>query len=141
MMVKNGSAWVNGTIGVVHKLEKDKITIKIGSRLHTVEEELWEKWDYQHVKGKYEPKVIGTFKQYPIKLAWAATIHKCQGQTFEKVVVDLDMGAFSHGMTYVALSRVKSIEGLYLVRGVERRDVRFDKRVNKFVSQHELLLE
>ena len=85
--------------------------------------------------------MIGTFTQYPIKLAWAATIHKCQGQTFEKAVVDFDTGSFTHGMTYVALSRVKSLEGLHLIRKVEKKDIIFDKRINKFVKQYELLLD
>ena len=98
----------------------------------------WEKYDY-YIKGKkFEPKVVGTFEQYPIRLAWAATIHKCQGQTFEKAVVDLDTGAFAHGMTYVALSRVKSIEGLHLIRPIRFSDIRFDDRIYNFQKTREL---
>ena len=145
MMVKNDQEmykrWVNGTIGFIHKIEDNKIFVKLNNRIHLVEPVLWEKWDYKLIKGKYEPFVIGTFTQYPIKLAWAATIHKCQGQTFEKAVVDFDTGSFTHGMTYVALSRVKSLEGLHLIRKVERKDIIFDKRINKFVKQYELLLD
>ena len=61
---------------------------------------MWEKYDYDLKDGKFEPKVIGTFRQFSVKL-WAATIHKCQGQTFEKAIIDLDTGSFAHG--YVAL--------------------------------------
>jgi ATP-dependent DNA helicase PIF1 len=143
MMVKNDPSkrWVNGSIGVINKIENNKILVKINGRIFDVEPALWEKWDYKLKEGKYEPEVIGTFEQFPIKLAWAATIHKCQGQTFEKAVVDFDTGSFTHGMTYVALSRVKSLEGLYLIREVQRKDMVFDKRINSFVKQYELLLE
>lgn len=143
MMVKNdlSKRWVNGSIGVINKIENNKIFVKINGRVFDVEPVLWEKWDYKLKEGKYEPVVIGTFEQFPIKLAWAATIHKCQGQTFEKAVVDFDTGSFTHGMTYVALSRVKSLEGLHLIREVERKDIIFDRRINNFVKQYELLLE
>ena len=142
MMIKNDRSgrWVNGTLAYVVKLNENTVVVKIGNKLHQVEEDLWEKWDYKVVEKKYEPKVIGTFTQYPIKLAWAATIHKCQGQTFENAVIDFDSGAFSHGMVYVALSRVKSLNGLFLIRALEKHDVVFDQKINKFVSQNELLL-
>ena len=142
MMIKNdrNGRWVNGSLGIVDELSKDKVFVKIANKLHQVEVDLWEKWDYRVVAGKYEPKVIGTFTQFPIKLAWAATIHKCQGQTFEKAVIDFDSGAFSHGMVYVALSRVKSLSGLFLVRALKKQDIVFDKDINKFILQNELLL-
>ena len=74
------------------------------------------------------------FYWYPIKLAWAATIHKCQGQTFQKVAIDLDTGAFSHGQTYVALSRATSLEGVYLKREIYNSDLIFDKKVYDYLG-------
>ncbi len=140
MLTKNDPSerWVNGTMGVVHKLEKDKIFIKTGQRIFQVEKVLWEKFDYIVKDGKFEPKVIGTFEQYPIKLSWAATIHKCQGQTFENAIIDLDTGAFSHGMTYVALSRVKNIDGMSLIRPLRLSDIKFDERIYNFQKTVEL---
>ena len=140
MLTKNDSSerWVNGTIGFVDKLEKDKIYVKVGRKVFQVEKATWEKYDYFLKDKKFEPKVIGTFEQYPIRLAWAATIHKCQGQTFEKAIIDFDSGSFAHGMTYVALSRVKSIDGLHLIRPIRFSDVRFDKRIYKFQDSVEL---
>ena len=142
MMIKNdrNGRWVNGSLGIVEKLDEDIVVVKIGKKFHQVEKNLWEKWDYKFVGDKYEPQVVGTFTQFPIKLAWAATIHKCQGQTFEKAVIDFGSGAFSHGMAYVALSRVKSLDGLYLIRALKIQDMVFDKKINKFVLQNELLL-
>ena len=78
--------------------------------------------------------MIATFLQYPLKLAWAATIHKCQGQTFERVAIDLDEGAFAHGQTYVALSRAISMEGVFLKRKIYYNDLIFDKRVYDFLG-------
>jgi len=67
-----------------------------------------------------------------------ATIHKCQGQTFEKAVIDFDTGSFANGMTYVALSRVKSLDGLYLIRPIKVSDIRFDRRIYNFQKTLEL---
>ena len=140
MLTRNDASgrWVNGTIGFVDKLEKDKIFVKVGRKNFQIEKTIWEKFDYYIKNGKFEPKVIGTFEQFPIKLAWAATIHKCQGQTFEKAIIDFDSGSFAHGMTYVALSRVKSIDGLYLIRPIKFSDIRFDERIYKFQKTVEL---
>lgn len=140
MLTKNDPSgrWVNGTMGTVSKLEKDEIYVKVGKNVFQVEKAKWEKYDYSIKGKKFEPKVIGSFEQYPIRLAWAATIHKCQGQTFEKAIVDLDTGAFSHGMTYVALSRVKSIEGLHLMRPIRFSDIQFDDRIYNFQKTREL---
>ena len=84
--------------------------------------------------NKINPAVIGVFIQYPIKLAWAATIHKCQGQTFNNVAIDLHEGAFTHGQTYVALSRATSIDGVHLLREIKQSDLIFDKNVFNFLG-------
>ena len=78
---------------------------------------------------------MGSFIQYPLKLAWATTIHKSQGQTFDKVAIDLDTGSFAHGQTYVALSRSKTLEGISLLKKINKKDIIFDKRVLDFLGQ------
>ena len=117
----------------IEKLEKDKIFVKIGKKVFQVDKVKWEKFDYFVKEKKFEPKVIGTFEQYPIRLAWAATIHKCQGQTFEKAIIDFDSGSFAHGMTYVALSRVKSLDGLFL-DSINFQKIKTNPKVVKFYN-------
>jgi nucleoside-triphosphatase THEP1 len=136
MIVKNDidKRWVNGTVGFIHELDKDHVKIKIRETIHDLPKVKWENYEYTKMGEKIIPKVVGSFVQYPLKLAWAATIHKCQGQTFEKVAIDLDTGAFAHGQTYVALSRATSIEGIYLAREIERSDLVFDKKVFTFLG-------
>ncbi len=85
--------------------------------------------------NKMVQEVAGTFKQFPIKLAWAITIHKSQGQTLSQAVVDLGRGAFAHGQVYVALSRCESLEGLWLRRPLRQRDIIFDDRVLRFTRR------
>jgi ATP-dependent exoDNAse (exonuclease V) alpha subunit len=94
---------------------------------------------------KYEPdeknpdriktEVLGTFTQFPLKLAWAITIHKSQGKTFEKVIIDLGRGAFEQGQTYVALSRCRTLEGIVLKKRLQFRDVKIDERIVDFYEQ------
>ena len=74
-----------------------------------------------------QSEVIGTFTQYPLMLAWAVTIHKSQGKTFDKVVVDIGRGTFTHGQTYVALSRCRTLQGLALARPLKPHDILFDR--------------
>lgn len=78
--------------------------------------------------------VIGTFTQYPLRLAWAVTIHKGQGKTFDKVIVDFGRGTFAHGQAYVALSRCTSLEGLVLRVPLEERHIRINKNVTEFMK-------
>lgn len=136
MMIKNdpGKRWVNGTIGIIQKLSNDYIAIKIGTNIYRVEREKWEEIEYRYnnYTQKIEERPKGAFIQFPIKLAWAITIHKSQGKTFDNVVIDIGSGAFAHGQTYVALSRCRSLEGIILNRQIEPKDVIVDQRVVDF---------
>lgn len=141
MFVKNDQEtpkkWVNGTIGIVKKLGEHYALVKIGKKTHRVEKAIWEIYDYRYnSKSKEIEKVEkGSFAQLPLKLAWAVTIHKSQGKTFEKVIVDLGYGAFTHGQTYVALSRCTDIGGLYLKNPLRPRDFIVDQNVIDFHKQ------
>ncbi|MBL8029771.1 MAG: AAA family ATPase [Candidatus Doudnabacteria bacterium] len=86
---------------------------------------------------KIDSRTTGTFTQYPFKLAWAVTIHKAQGKTFDKVYVDLSSGTFAHGQLYVALSRCRTLEGLYLKRPIVPSDIILDQRVVEFLKNFE----
>ncbi|MFH1283486.1 MAG: AAA family ATPase [bacterium] len=133
MMMRNDEEkrWVNGTLATVHKLSDDLIEVEIDGVVHEVSKVKWQKvrYKYSEKKGKIEEKVVGTFLQYPIKLAWAITIHKSQGQTFNNVIIDVGRGAFAHGQMYVALSRCKKFDGIKLRRPIIHSDIIFDKRI------------
>lgn len=136
MLLRNdtGKRWVNGSIGHVATLSKDVITVSIGGANYVIPRERWEKiqytWDGE--TQKIEREVIGVFEQYPIKLAWAITIHKSQGQTLTDVIIDMENGAFAHGQLYVALSRCTRLSGIKLRTQIQQSDVIFDARVLEF---------
>ncbi|MEZ4982146.1 MAG: helicase C-terminal domain-containing protein [Saprospiraceae bacterium] len=83
-----------------------------------------------------DSEVIGTFSQIPLRLAWAITIHKSQGKTFERVIIDMGKGAFEHGQTYVALSRCKTLEGVILNQPIQMKDILTDFRIVEFYEQN-----
>jgi len=138
MLIKNdpGRRWANGTIATIKKIGQDKIEIDLNGTIHEVKKDVWELIEYIYNKEekKIEPVIKGTFEQYPLKLAWAVTIHKSQGQTFDQVVIDLGSGAFAHGQTYVALSRCTSFEGIILKQTIKSRDIILDRQVQDYMK-------
>ncbi len=146
MFLKNNSQgqWVNGTLGVVVAMEAESIWVDIPGRIPVagalgsvrVERVTWESVRYtlDPATGRPMPKPVGTFTQFPLKLAWAMTIHKSQGKTFERVIIDLGSGAFAHGQSYVALSRCTTLEGITLRKRLSERDLMLDPEVREFLA-------
>ncbi|MFH0856467.1 MAG: WYL domain-containing protein [bacterium] len=146
MMLNNDARkrWVNGTIGKIVKIKKDKDlemdVIFVEFADGEVEEVVPYTWDiydfyFDKAKGHIESSSIGSFTQYPMKLAWSVTIHKSQGKTFDKVVLDIGRGTFAHGQMYVALSRCTSLEGIVLKKKILKQHIWMDYRVVKFVTR------
>lgn len=137
MMIKNDieeKRWVNGTLAHVADLSENSITVEIDGARHEVPTVSWDRYQYvlDETGERVAQEVVGTFTQYPLKLAWAITIHKSQGQTFENVVIDTGEGVFAHGQLYVALSRCTKLQGIRLKRSIRPTDVRFDGRILDF---------
>ena len=144
MFVRNDPErrFVNGSIGVVAQAEPEHVVVRLEEegRARDVEvgQETWENVRYglDADTGRITEEVTGSFRQYPLKLAWAITIHKSQGKTFERMQLDLGRGAFEHGQTYVALSRSRTLEGIRLVRPLRARDILVDERVGAWYNSH-----
>ena len=137
MMLNNDpeDRWINGTIGTVFALKPNEITVKIeNGDVVKVAPFNWSayKTEFNQEKNQIEVKEVGSFKQMPIKLAWAITIHKSQGKTFDKVIIDFGRGAFAHGQTYVALSRCTTLSGIKLLRPISQSHIIFDKSIDEF---------
>lgn len=142
IFVKNDmeKRWVNGTIGIVSALDETGehiyITTEDGTE-HDVELTQWNniRYHYNEKEKKIEEEVLGTFTQFPIRLAWAITIHKSQGLTFNRAVIDLTGGVFSGGQTYVALSRCRSLNGICLKREITRSDIFVKPEITQFATK------
>lgn len=130
--------WYNGTIARISQISDDAITVELenGDQCE-LDQYQWEniQYEYDDKEKRIKETVLGTFRQYPIKLAWAMTIHKSQGLTFNRVIIDMEGGAFSCGQTYVALSRCTSLEGITLKHPITYRDIFVNPVVIEF-SKH-----
>ena len=144
MLLKNDPerTYANGTIGKVIDFENDILTISIEEagqiRQVKVSRASWEMLRYSmddNDPEKIKAETIGVFEQFPVKLAWAVTIHKAQGKTFDRVIIDLGRGAFEHGQTYVALSRCRTLEGIVLRQPLRQTDILTDETVVDFYEQ------
>ncbi|HOJ38151.1 MAG TPA: AAA family ATPase [Ignavibacteriales bacterium] len=129
-----GGDFVNGSVGRVRSIAPDKIIVEISGKNYEIERYKWEYITYDvDSNGKIVQNIRGTYSQFPIKLAWAITIHKSQGKTFDIVTIDFGKGSFAHGQTYVALSRCRSINDIKFSRPLKGKDFLVDEKILNFI--------
>jgi len=136
MLIKDDpeGRWVNGTLATVAGFSGTRAIVEIDDHVYEIEPTAWEKYRYEldPETKKVKREVVGTFKQMPLRLAYAVTIHKAQGLTLDKVFIDFDSGMFAHGQAYVAFSRARSLDGLSISRELRPRDLVLDREAFAF---------
>jgi ATP-dependent DNA helicase PIF1 len=148
IMLLNNDAdgrWVNGSIGEINELCEDEegnpiIVATLPDGIVEITPFTWEIYRFTVDGGALQSEVIGTFTQYPLMLAWAITIHKSQGKTFDKVVIDIGRGTFAHGQMYVALSRCTTFKGMILKRRILKKHIWTDYKVVDFLTRFQYKL-
>lgn len=136
MLIKNDpeGRWVNGSLATVEGFNGANVLVVLDGHVYEIEPAAWEKYRYSldPETKKVSREVVGTFRQLPVRLAYAVTIHKAQGLTLDKVYIDLDRGMFAHGQAYVAFSRARSLDGLEISRALRPRDLVLDRNAFAF---------
>ena len=138
MLLRNDAdgRWVNGTLARVARIQREQLSVEIDGERFEVPPATWERYKYRYdaVSKKLEKDVVAEFTQFPLRLAWAVTIHKSQGASYDRAVIDLGPRAFAPGQAYVALSRLTALDGLHLTRPLRPDDVIVDPRVSEFMA-------
>lgn len=138
VFVKNGDKWHNGSMGRILSMGPKEIVVQLldkSREIVSVRPEKWQKIEYlSDENGRLSEKEVGYFKQFPLNLGYAMTIHKAQGKTLDSVIIDMSRGAFAHGQTYVALSRTRNANEMHIIRDLHASDVIYDKRILEFIS-------
>lgn len=125
--------YTNGELGVVAALSKSWVTVRLDDgRVVKLREHDWDMFEYDYSGSEVVANKVGTYTQIPLRLAWAVTIHKSQGCSFDQVILDLGRGCFAFGQLYTALSRVRSLSGLSLTRKICENDLKTDEAVTRF---------
>ncbi len=137
MFVKNDieKRWYNGSLGRIEDFDDNGIYVQLeNGDIHHVTTEKWQnlRYKFDEKENKIIAEEIGSFHQFPLRLAWAVTVHKSQGLTFDNVLIDFSGGAFAGGQLYVALSRCRSLEGMYLKSPIRRSDIIVNREVVAF---------
>ncbi|MFC1861316.1 AAA family ATPase [Chloroflexota bacterium] len=143
MMLNNdaGGRWVNGSIGEIAEIVADGdgehiIIVEMSDgKTVSVTPFTWEIYSFFVAEGQLQSDVVGKFTQYPLMLAWAVTIHKSQGKTFDRVIIDFGTGTFAHGQAYVALSRCTSLDGVVLAKPLLKNHILMDFNVVDFLTR------
>lgn len=133
----NYPLWINGSSGIIEELHEDEIKVRIlkDNSVVIVLREVWKNFSYEHDEKTDEiiEQEIGSFIQFPLQLGYALTIHKAQGKTLDKVILDIGRGAFAHGQLYVALSRTRRKEDMHIKKELFESDIILDERVMNFL--------
>ena len=145
MLLNNDSngRWVNGTVGRILSIDEEEETIEVmtypAGEIVSIARYSWKiyKFSYSKTKKAIVSELAGSFSQYPFRLAWAVTIHKSQGKTFDRVIIDFQGGIFATGQAYVALSRCSSFEGMILKSQLKKYHIKTDYRIFSFLTKYQ----